>query len=278
MHHYFVMAPEEFHGKIPFPLVDLIKELERRDISKVQGIFRLNGSDTEIKILIAALDQGPIKDWSKYEDIHTISCALKRYFRAMADRESILTTELQDPVIAAMKIPDEARQRELLAKTIRMIPLVRRLSLAYLIRFLTGVAANQAENLMTPSNLAICFGPNLINQDQLALDDALADQHAINGACTLMIKEYATIFAGIDITEDMFCDKDDFDQFNLPPVNIRHVQNQIHRCQFRQGTVIRFVPLCRLVKKWAPPTRKPTAGTIDRMQSLERLERCELPT
>jgi hypothetical protein len=41
------------------------------------GIFRLNGGDAQTRALIAALDEGRVTDWSKY-DVHSIVTARKR--------------------------------------------------------------------------------------------------------------------------------------------------------------------------------------------------------
>jgi hypothetical protein len=259
MRHFFYMPPEDFHGKIPFVLVDLINELRRRDVFQVQGIFRINGNDTDIKKLIAELDQGPVADWSRYEDIHSVSCAVKRYFRAMADREPILPAEILDCLMMATKIPDEKRQRELISTTIKMLTRPRILTLTFLMKFLSEVAANSSVNLMTPSNIAICFGPNLVSSDSLNFDDALSDQQSVNQATGLMIKFFDEIFADFPLTDNVFCNEDDLSELNQPPVNMTHVQNQILRCHLRKGRLIPFVPLCKILKSYARPTRKPPA-------------------
>ena len=72
-HHFFSMPPEAFHGKIPYIVSDLICELRRRQWYKVEGIFRLNGSDKVIKEIVADIDKGPIADWSKYPSVHDLA-------------------------------------------------------------------------------------------------------------------------------------------------------------------------------------------------------------
>jgi hypothetical protein len=268
---FFYMSPEDYHGKIPVVLVDLINELKRRDVCQVQGIFRINGNDTDIKRLISELDQGPVKDWSKFEDIHVVSCALKRYFRSMADREPILSNEILDCLLGAVKIPDETRQRQLIRTTVRMLSRPRFLTLAYLMTFLAEIAANSAVNLMVPSNIAICFGPNLISSDSLTFDDALADQQAVNQACAIMIKAYPEIFDGAEFTPNVFCSEDDISELQQTPLNMMHVQNQILRCSFRKGKTIPFVPLSKILKTDARPTRAPPTVAVrsrGRLRSL----------
>ena len=152
MLHFFEMAPEEFHHKIPFIVTDLIKELRRRESEKVEGIFRLNGSDTKIRELCADLDRGRIEDWSKYDDIHTIATALKRYVRNMAEHEPLVTTDVYSCLTTVMLLNRPDREVELTRQVIDMLVPVRRYTLSYLMKYLNEILANQKVNLIHQAN------------------------------------------------------------------------------------------------------------------------------
>jgi hypothetical protein len=261
---FFEAPPEDFHGKLPFVLTDLIAQLRCRNSRDVEGIFRLNGSDTEIRRLIDELNQGHVKDWSKYEDIHIAACALKRYFRVMSEREPIVPREVVPCLIAAMglKVSMEGvlqQQRSLIHKIVAMIPPIRALALGYLIQYLHDVSLNSEVNRMTPANLGICFGPNFFGDDVLSPDKAMQDQTLLNTAVAMMIEWFSEAFKAFRFTDDLIMTDEDFQELSRPPVNIQHVLGQELRCKSRHGKAIPFVPLCRLVREWDPPTRAPYA-------------------
>jgi hypothetical protein len=255
---YFDAPPEDFHGKLPFPLTDIIGELRRRNSINVEGIFRLNGSDTDIRRLCEELNNGRVENWARYEDIHTISCALKRYFRQMSEREPLLGPEIIPCLVAAMDLGTSnvefvTQQKNLLKKIIRMLNRVRQLTLGYLIQYLHEVAGNAPKNLMNPGNLGICFGPNFIGEAYVDPDSAVHDQQAINSAIAMMIEGYNQFFEGMTFSADLFVTDEDFIEFSRPPVNFIHAKNQILKCQSRKGRIIPFVPVCRLLKQFEPP-------------------------
>jgi hypothetical protein len=279
---FFDAPPEDFHGKLPFPLTDIIGELRRRQSIDVEGIFRLNGSDTDIRRLCEELNNGRVDNWAKYEDIHTISCALKRYFRQMSQREPLLGPEIIPCLVAAMDLGTSneqfvAQQKNLLKKIIRMLNLIRQLTLGYLVHYLHEVAENAAKNLMPASNLGICFGPNFIGDQYLDPETAVHDQQAINSAIAMMIDGYEQFFQGIAFPPALFVTDEDFSLFSGPPVNLIHAKNQILRCQSRKGRIIPFVPVCRLFKKFEPPAAEADAQA-DQFGSLLGLENTELST
>lgn len=261
---FFEMAPEEFHGKIPFIVTDLITELRRRNSEKVEGIFRLNGSDTKIRELCTALDHGRIDDLSKYDDIHTVATALKRYFRNMAEHEPLVTTDVYSCLTTVMLLNQPDREVELTRQVIDMLVPVRRYTLSYLMKYLHEICANQKTNLMTAKNIGVCFGPNLVTSPDVAPEDAVQYGLLANRAVEVMVEKYEEIFAGLEVTEDMFCNDDDFIEFNRPPINLIHIQHQMFRCQFRRDKIIPFVPLCQLLKQFKRPTRPlPAVGDTE---------------
>lgn len=277
-HHFFDMPPEAFHGKIPFIVTDLISELKRRQCEKVVGIFRLNGADTRTNQLINEMDKGRVTDWSKYDnpdDINTISCTLKRYFRKMAEKEPLATHELYQCFIAIMEnIKTDPMAKVNLINLVRLIPKIRRIIMGYLCKFLYEIAQNSEENKMNYSNLAICFAPNILvsNDDEnLPQQVQLKNATYANDVFAVLIEDYQTIFEGINFDdENLLCNEEDFNLFNAPPINVVHIQNQIFRCNFRHGHIIPFVPLCRLIDspKFVRPTRDPPDVTSDQGDNM----------
>ncbi|OHT06033.1 RhoGAP domain containing protein [Tritrichomonas foetus] len=259
IHHFFEMPPEAFHGKIPFIVTDLIAELKNRNWADVEGIFRLNGSDTKTKELCDDLDKDRVTNWAKYDDVHTIATALKRYFRQMSEHEPLVTLDVYDCVIGLMGINDEEREVDVFKNVLAMLPKIRMITLGYLCQFLNETAKSSSKNKMTPDNLAICFAPNIITSPNVPPLDAMQQAQLANKALALLISRFNDIFTDFSVDESLFCNEEDFSLFNAPPINVVHIQHQIFRCNFRHGHIIPFVPLCRLVKtkRFERPTRDP---------------------
>jgi hypothetical protein len=218
---FFEAPPEAFHGKLPFVLTDLVTELRRRHSRDVEDIFRLDGSDTDIRRLIGELNEGRVTDWSKYEDIHVLACALKRYFRVMSEREPIIPNELCPSLIATMDLDPHPeivqQQRRLFPAIVRLLSPIRALTLGYLIQYLNDVSLNCAVNRMTASNLGICFGLPLVGDGALEAETAVRDQTCVNAGIAMMIETFTETFESYVFTDDLIMTVDDFQEFSRPP-------------------------------------------------------------
>uniref|UniRef100_A0A8C1ZY56 Rho GTPase activating protein 44 n=1 Tax=Cyprinus carpio TaxID=7962 RepID=A0A8C1ZY56_CYPCA len=103
-----------------------------------EGLFRVAPSASKLKKLKASLDCG-VLDFQEYSaDPHAIAGALKSYLRELP--EPLLTFDLYDDWIQASKY------------FIHM----------YLVKFLAKLNEYQDYNKMTPGNIAIVLGPNLL--------------------------------------------------------------------------------------------------------------------
>lgn len=271
-HHFFSMPPEAFHGKIPYIVSDLICELRQRQWYKVEGIFRLNGSDTVIKEIIADIDKGPIADWSKYPSIHDLAVTLKRYFRQMSEQEPITTHDAYECFVAAAETADQ--NLNILQSLVNLMPKIRRTIFAYLCKFLADTAEHFSENKMTADNLSICFAPNLICSPNIPIEDIQNQSLSVNKIFALFISHYDVAFKGVDISDPaLFCTQEDLALLNAPPINVVHIQHQIFRCNFRRNHIVPYVPLCRLLtsSKFERPTSEPPKLGDEMQASLDNI-------
>jgi hypothetical protein len=257
MYHFFVMPPEAFHGKVPFVVTDLITELRRRNSSSVEGIFRLSGSAAQIDEVCEDLDHGRITNWNKYRDIHTISGALRRYFRDMAKHEPLITRDVYECLMVSMCINDTARQKVLVRRVLSMISPVRGKTLSYLVDYLREITDNAQVSKMTPENMGICFSPNLVNQSGVPPEEIVQDNQLLARATVMMLTNYDEIFSDFPLDDSILCNEEDFIEFSRPPVNVSYVHHQVLRSQSRKGSLIPFVPICKLWDDFQPPTRIP---------------------
>lgn len=249
------LSPEAYSGKIPFIVTDLISELRRRHAEKVEGIFRLNGSDIKIKELTEALSHGPISNWENY-DVHCISTALKRYFRDMSEHEPLIPHDLYDCVIATMSVKEEGRYAVLLKKIINSISPPRQLTLAYLCKFCAEITENSSENKMSPKNLSICIGPNIIVSHDEDDANAMKNSSLANNAFEIMISHFNEIFGDIALDDSVICEDEDLEPLLAPTLNTVNVNHFVVRNKYRQGSLIPYVPVCRISN--SPEFKRPS--------------------
>jgi hypothetical protein len=212
----FAAEPEAYGGKIPFIVTDLIEELTRRDAGRVIGIFRLNGSDTQTRELIAALDQGRVHDWSKF-DVHSIATALKRYFRQIGEMHPLIPFEIYDCIIAIAQLPCDEEMKVLKIKSLcreMMTPASYR-TLAYFCQFLHELAQFATDSQMNSRNLSICIGPNIIVSPTPDNIESLNESLSANTALEIMIRQYPVVFddfATKGLRPEDLCTDDDIEQ------------------------------------------------------------------
>ncbi|XP_055005874.1 SH3 domain-binding protein 1 isoform X2 [Boleophthalmus pectinirostris] len=145
--------------EIAAPIQECIHMLLRTGM-KEEGLFRLAAAASVVKRLKTCLDQGKV-DHSEFSmDPHAVAGALKSYLRELP--EPLMTFELYSEWFKAAgeKEPTEKLKqfRELLTK----LPRENYNNLRYLVQFLSLLSEQQAVNKMTPSNIAIVLGPNLL--------------------------------------------------------------------------------------------------------------------
>src|SRR5688500_13947969 len=77
-----------------------------------------------------------------------------------------------------------------LRELIERLPPINRALLKYLLEFLVMVCRNSEENKMTTSNLAIIFGPNLLQPRDGNAFRLIEDARHVNGITKSMIDEF----------------------------------------------------------------------------------------
>ncbi|KAJ7987553.1 hypothetical protein DPEC_G00327680 [Dallia pectoralis] len=125
-----------------------------------EGLFRVAPSASKLKKLKASLDCGVLDVQEYSADPHAIAGALKSYLRELP--EPLMTFELYDEWIQASNIQDQDKRLQALLTTCEKLPVANSNNFKYLIKFLAKLDEFQDENKMTPGNIAIVLGPNLL--------------------------------------------------------------------------------------------------------------------
>ncbi|XP_034050655.1 rho GTPase-activating protein 44-like isoform X5 [Thalassophryne amazonica] len=125
-----------------------------------EGLFRIAPSASKLKKLKASLDCGVLDVQEYSADPHAIAGALKSYLRELP--EPLMTFELYNEWIQASNIQDQEKRLQALLSACDKLPLANGNNFKYLIKFLSKLTEYQDLNKMTPGNIAIVLGPNLL--------------------------------------------------------------------------------------------------------------------
>ncbi|KAF3700219.1 Rho GTPase-activating protein 17 [Channa argus] len=127
---------------------------------KEEGLFRIAAGASKLKKLKAALDCSTSQLEEFYSDPHAVAGALKSYLRELP--EPLMTFGLYDEWIQASNVSDPDKRLQALWVTCDHLPKTHKANLRYLVKFLAKLAQDSDVNKMTPSNIAIVLGPNLL--------------------------------------------------------------------------------------------------------------------
>jgi len=184
--------------QIPSVLNKCVEYLDATGLN-FEGIFRKSGSLAQLNEIKARFDGGEDVDFSSVLDPHIVAGLLKKYVRELA--EPLLTFELYDMFLAAVAIKDVKAKITKIRKVLAYLPSGHLVVVKYLVSFLCRVSAKSSENMMTPSNLAIVFAPNLLRppytgEQELAV--IMEDTPYSNELLQIFISHHDKIFKDLE--------------------------------------------------------------------------------
>ncbi|MED6291847.1 Oligophrenin-1 [Characodon lateralis] len=125
-------------------------------------------------------------DW----DDKTITSALKFYLRSLS--EPLMTYDLHRQLLIAAKSDNLDFRLSEIHLLIYKLPEKNREMLEMLIRHLVNVCCQSDENLMTPSNMAVIFGPTLMRAKEETVA-AMLDIKFQNIVVEILIEDYKKV-------------------------------------------------------------------------------------
>uniref|UniRef100_H3B3Z0 Rho GTPase activating protein 17 n=1 Tax=Latimeria chalumnae TaxID=7897 RepID=H3B3Z0_LATCH len=150
---------------------------------KEEGLFRIAAGASKLKKLKAALDCSTSQLEEFYFDPHAVAVlkgALKSYLRELP--EPLMSFHLYEEWKQATNITDQDTKLQFLWTTCSKLPKPNHANFRYLIKFLAKLSQSSDINKMTPSNIAIVLGPNLLwakNEGTLAEMAAATSVHVV---------------------------------------------------------------------------------------------------
>nr|XP_051683117.1 oligophrenin-1 [Oryctolagus cuniculus] len=164
---------------------------------KTEGLYRTVGSNIQVqKLLNAFFDPkcpGDVDFHNSDWDIKTITSSLKFYLRNLS--EPVMTYRLHKELVSAAKSDNLDYRLGAIHSLVYKLPEKNREMLELLIRHLVNVCEHSKENLMTPSNMGVIFGPTLMR----AQEDTVAAMMNIkfqNIVVEILIEHFGKIYLG----------------------------------------------------------------------------------
>lgn len=236
---FFSRSIEQFGGKIPFIVSDTITRLRELNAEKQQGIFRQSGAAGEIRDLCIMLDHGRVKDFSNY-DANTIANTFKKFFRDNNIKQPLFPYSIYDEIVSsASKTPfDPNEYRAVLNKISRP----RLLTIAYIFKYFSEIAANEATSKMGPSNLAITFGPSAINKLNSTDEEQLSLTQTNNKVIEVLVENYDSILGDIEFDDSMFLTDDEIETLKSPPIDQNFEKELLQLRNLRKKSQIPIIP------------------------------------
>ncbi|XP_038054496.1 SLIT-ROBO Rho GTPase-activating protein 1-like isoform X2 [Patiria miniata] len=157
------------------------------------GIFRMPGAHQEIAEMREAFEKGedPFESLDEKADINLVASVLKLYFRELP--EPLFPTTFFPQFMECAKNYRDADRIPELNRLVNELPISVMIVMRYLFAFLKRLAQYSDENMMDSHNLAVCFGPTLIQQPE-SDEDILMWQSHINDLVQTMIVFQEDIF------------------------------------------------------------------------------------
>ncbi|XP_065556204.1 rho GTPase-activating protein 26-like [Artemia franciscana] len=198
-----------------------ITELESRGLEE-QGLYRIVGVGSKVqKLLAMGLDKrksdsrpnwlGDPGEW----ETKTITSALKMYFRNLP--ESLMTYNFHSSFIVAAKNENRNYRIQDIHLLVHRLPEENFKFLNTLIEHLTKVAAVSEKNLMTISNLGVCFGPTLLRPETETMT-SIIDIKFSNIVVEILIENYSKIFHSVpDVQIEVRINGEPPPAYNPPP-------------------------------------------------------------
>ncbi|XP_032500287.1 SH3 domain-binding protein 1 isoform X1 [Phocoena sinus] len=166
---------------------------------KEEGLFRLAAGASVLKRLKQTMASDPCSLQEFCSDPHAVAGALKSYLRELP--EPLMTFDLYDDWMRAASLKEPGARLEALQEVCSRLPRENLSNLRYLMKFLALLAEAQEVNKMTPSNIAIVLGPNLLwppekEGDLAQLDAASVSSIQVVGMVEALIQNADTLFPG----------------------------------------------------------------------------------
>ncbi|KAI1884559.1 hypothetical protein AGOR_G00227640 [Albula goreensis] len=220
--------------QIATPIQECVTMLLQRSL-KEEGLFRLAAAASVVRSLKGSLDSGNIDHSEFSSDPHAVAGALKSYLRELP--EPLMTFELYNDWFKAAGEKEVSDKLEQLKVVLGKLPPENYNNLRYLVQFLSCLSEHQDVNRMSPSNIAIVLGPNLLWPRTEGVDSLL------DMASASSVQVVSVIEPLIQHANSLFPEAVDF-EIPEPPAGVDPTETKFHRCRIGNQGGRTIFPFC----------------------------------
>lgn len=268
---FFELPLEIYHGKLPFPLVSLIKSLIDLKAETVENIFTETKESDSAHKLINELSKGRVQDWSKYKDASSLAYVFKVYLTKLLSYEPLIPIDCFT-VMSTMSSMDDLDKKINLCQSILSGLLsfkrARYALIDYIFNFFKYISAKSATNKMDAQKLSEIFTPIISHHN----DASFISEEVANQCVQFLIENYVPIFENAisDPAEkqSFIMSEKEIENFRVPTLDFNLVSIAVNNCKYRQDHVIKFVPTCIFsrAKRFKRPERRPPPKPVTSTQ------------
>ena len=173
----------------------------------VEGIYRKSGGNSQVQSIKEGFERSNEYDISDPDlDINAVTSTLKQYFRKLPT--PLITYDVYDKLLETSPGPNQdidpshpahpanpnnhGFRINSMRQALSELPSHHSDTLEVLIFHLARVVEQQAENLMTSTNVAVVFAPTIMRPESLARE--MQDTQAKNSAVQFLIENCQNVF------------------------------------------------------------------------------------
>lgn len=247
--HLWDQPLSSYKGKIPFIISDLIFQLKKMECYKVEGIFRQNGAENDVKKLISALDNGRVTDWSCFTDVHSLTSTLKKYCVTLSESSPLIQRSVTEKIIQIVKDEKDLDVRLLKIEHLLHSSLPSNILkiLKFMSRFLYKLTRESEINKMDTGSMAICVGFCLVDRNSFGSD--IKDNAAFLTGFECILKHCKYIFREVKLKKTDFCTQSDIEDIHEVPdkwLNILH-QMEKAKSSIQEGVIPTVLYITQLI-------------------------------
>eukprot|EP01112_Ceratiomyxa_fruticulosa_P015402 TRINITY_DN4520_c0_g1_i6.p1 TRINITY_DN4520_c0_g1~~TRINITY_DN4520_c0_g1_i6.p1 ORF type:complete len:329 (+),score=77.29 TRINITY_DN4520_c0_g1_i6:124-987(+) len=185
--HDELTTPIAFARPIPYLVEECIAYLYPEQQLVSEGIFRQSGKAVDIQDVKSFYDKGKYVSLQGFADPHVVSGIIKLFIRELPD--PLIPFSVYPQFIAYQKsCQNEKDPVGKLSNLISLLPKDNRALLKLLLLLLKRTATFEKKNKMSPANLAIVIGPNILHAKEETMLSAMEESPLINFITTSLIE------------------------------------------------------------------------------------------
>uniref|UniRef100_A0A7S4IIV3 Rho-GAP domain-containing protein n=1 Tax=Vannella robusta TaxID=1487602 RepID=A0A7S4IIV3_9EUKA len=146
------------------PIVEQACKYLEHNALQSEGIFRISGSQEDVRRIKDRFDKGRKTDLSKEENANTIAGVLKLFFTEL--NNPVLSYELYPSFMAAVEMPDPLLRVWCVRRTLATLPPGNRVVLDRVCAMFRIITRFADDNKMTAKNIALVMNPSMFRDKE----------------------------------------------------------------------------------------------------------------